>query len=178
MDEDRAIIQWMPAIRKEAYRLRRYGQLFGCELEDLQAAGMIGVVNACRSHDPSKGSFGTHVVNHIRFAVSHEIRRWRPYYGLARNSTQLPVNQDEVPVWLADKKSKTLFEDVELEAAIDAWHDLFSDRRRCMLKAVSAGHTIKEVSKMQHCSPQAARSSFSRMKPKLAELFADLLGAA
>jgi len=79
MTEARQVEQHKPLVVSEALKLIR--TLPGLEMDDLVAAGSIGLLEAIRKYDPAKGTkFSTYAVIRIRSHILAEIRRSRLIY--------------------------------------------------------------------------------------------------
>jgi len=78
---DRLIIACLPFVRSTAYRLSAYANQ-SQDMDDLVSAGIIGIMDAIKKYDPSKGaSFKNYAQHRIRGAIIDEIRSmdWVPY---------------------------------------------------------------------------------------------------
>lgn len=84
MDELSALVrEYMPEVRRLAHRLRT---LHGCRMaqDDLEQLGQMGVVQARRRYDPSKGPFRPYILFHAEHEMKIAARTERRQTRVAR----------------------------------------------------------------------------------------------
>ena len=79
-DPSKVVEDLLPLVKSIALRIRMKLPDF-IELDDLMQAGLIGLLNACKSYDPQQGAtFQTYASIRIRGGILDELRRndWLP----------------------------------------------------------------------------------------------------
>lgn len=81
--------EYLPLVRHVLGRLALH--LPGaCEMEDLMAVGVMGLIEAANTYDPGRGaSFKTHAYVHVRGAILDEVRRLDPVPRSRRDRLRL-----------------------------------------------------------------------------------------
>jgi RNA polymerase sigma factor (sigma-70 family) len=166
-------LRYLPLVGRIARRLASGNR--GVELDDVIAAGTVGLLEAVHRYDPARGvALTSFAYPRIRGAVLDEIDRQRAPRREAADEVSLEdtVLEDGAKVRLrdvtADPASPAPVERAELSELLHAVASLPS-REREMMRLQATGYSVAEIATVSRCSQSRASQLLERARLRVRE---------
>ena len=176
-NRERWVVRHLPLVRRIATRMSpRVPQL---EIDDLVAAGTIGLIEAVDRYDEELGvPFRSFAYRRIKGAIIDEIRRFLGRETTASGQRAAAPLSLEAPIFemhdltlldvTPDRLAPQPETGVELNELLRAIDDL-PCRQREILRLSASGHTVTEIAFLHGCSPSRASQLLVEARYRLEE---------
>lgn len=142
--------------------------------EDLEQIGAIGLINAARNWDESKGNFATYAVTCIKNSIYGEFKYQQnhedtsSFYHSLDESEGMSIHENLV-------SSDVVEANLMVEAQIDSAVRIFSDKKKGstkkLLSYISMGYSIKDAAEMSGMTETQARGVITRIRKAAHKLY-------